>query len=145
MNIIYVFIQALANSACPDANDALLVREAVNNLNFAIYGEPNSNDNPYSIAEDPDLSPILEQRVLNLQATLERVRQRARKKEEGDYKKIMKLEGLAHMNFEQIVGALRRNIETPILCEPRGKTEDEQTTILRGSKATGGNLVSRWN
>ncbi|KAF8420139.1 hypothetical protein EV426DRAFT_700769 [Tirmania nivea] len=129
------------------ANDALLIRDAVNTLNSVIYGEPTASDNPYSITEDPDVSPILQQRILNLQATLERVRQRARRKEQESYKRILRLENLAHANIEQMVGAVRRNVEAPIVGVggAREVVEDEQTEILRGSELNGGNLVSRWN
>jgi len=97
------------------------------------------------MTEDPDLTPILQQRILNLQATLERVRQRARRKEQENYTRIMRLENLAHTNIEEMMGMVRKNIEAPIVGGAGGRVEDEQTVILRGSKLTGGNLVSRWH
>ena len=128
-----------------DTNDALLIHDAVNTLNLAIYGEPTAINNPGSMAEDPDVSTILQQRILNLQATLERVRRTALRKEQEFCKKIKRLESLAHANIEQMMGAVRRNVEAPVVGVARGTVEDEETTILRGSKLTGGNLVSRWH
>ncbi|KAF8433307.1 hypothetical protein BGX38DRAFT_1223031 [Terfezia claveryi] len=123
------------------ANDALLIQEAVNALNSAIYGEQTAINDPYSITEEPDLSPILQQRILSLQATLERVRRQARRKEQESYKRIMRLENLADATFEDMMGPVRRNVDVPVVGET---AEDHQTTILRGSELMGGNLVSRW-
>ncbi|KAF8441966.1 hypothetical protein BGX38DRAFT_1202533 [Terfezia claveryi] len=124
------------------ANDALLIQEAINALNSAIYGEWRARNDPYSITEEPDLPLILQQRILNLQGTLERVRGTVRRKEQETHKRITSLESLAHANIEQLMGDVRRKVEV-VVGGARGTAEDDQTTILRGSKLTGGNLVSR--
>ncbi|RPB27984.1 hypothetical protein L211DRAFT_476877 [Terfezia boudieri ATCC MYA-4762] len=125
------------------ANDALLIQEAVNALNSAIYGQPMARNYQDSIAEAYERSPILQQRILNLQTTLERVRRTARRKEQETHEKITRLESLAHANIKQLMGDVRRNVEVPVVGGARETAEIDQTTILQGSKLMGGNLVPR--
>lgn len=87
-----------------DCNDALLVREAIAVLN------PRDGDNTNG-PEDPDVSPILEQRIENLRATLERVRKRASKKEAEYQAKIDRLEVLALENIQEIFKMVKMNLE----------------------------------
>ena len=73
------------------------------------------------------------------------MRQTARRKEQESSKRIKRLENLAHANIERMMGAVRRNVEVPVVGGTGGTAEDAQTLVLRGSKVTGGNLVSRWH
>ncbi|RPB25895.1 hypothetical protein L211DRAFT_847664 [Terfezia boudieri ATCC MYA-4762] len=140
--LIKLLVQAPANSIYPDINDALPIQEAVNALNLAFYGEPTAINDPYSFTERPDFSPILQQWILNLQATLERVRLTARRKEQESYIRLTRLDNLAYVDIEELMGVVS-NVEVPVVDGASGTAEDRETTILRGSELNGGNLVSR--
>lgn len=68
---------------------------------------------------------MLEQRILNLQMSLERVRRRARRKEEEVKKRIQRLEWLAWCNIETACREISMNVMKPVKDEWEVKEGDE--------------------
>ena len=106
--------QSLSTSKWPcstnnllENNEALLIRETAEALEL----------------QAPDRSPVLEQRIANLQANISRVRKQYQNREARYLEQIHQLEGLALGNIEALILAIKKQLEDQV---------SDQDSVMQG-------------